>query len=175
MRTSLGSALEYLERDLEASIGFVTVTSTSTPVTTMDTSINSSIITVAPANSPSHSSNMTLLSRSAGPSSPPSQNVSSPAAREDCVCAEVWEPICGSDGQEYSSPCHAWCAGLTSWTPGTCGSSGVGGNEGGFESAETSESNPRSWGLDRIDQVSWCVRYCRTSTMCADEVLFGCR
>jgi hypothetical protein len=30
-----------------------------------------------------------------------------------CVCGEVLQPVCGSDGQSYANPCYAECAGVT--------------------------------------------------------------
>ncbi len=38
---------------------------------------------------------------------------------EDCVCFEIYEPVCGNDGVEYSNSCYAECAGV-SWEPGPC-------------------------------------------------------
>ena len=37
----------------------------------------------------------------------------------DCVCTEIYDPVCGFDGQSYSNPCHADCAGV-SWSRGVC-------------------------------------------------------
>ncbi|EFJ45601.1 hypothetical protein VOLCADRAFT_94094 [Volvox carteri f. nagariensis] len=126
MRSTLGASLEYMEVDLQASLGVVTTHS--------------------------NTANGTSSNPRGGPNASASPK---PVPREDCVCAEVYKPVCGSDGQDYSSACHAWCAGLNSWAAGTCNGTGVDdASNGGFRSAETSESNPRSWGLDRIDQLN---------------------
>merc|ERR1719245_334298 len=30
----------------------------------------------------------------------------------DCVCATIWDPVCGVDGETYNSSCQADCAGV---------------------------------------------------------------
>lgn len=38
-------------------------------------------------------------------------------------CADVWEPVCGCDGNTYSNICYAmYTGGVTSWVDGECGS-----------------------------------------------------
>lgn len=62
-----------------------------------------------------------------------------------------------ADGKTYPNACEAWCAGLLTWTMGACGGggwpNGGSGLGGGFGAAETVDTSPRSWGLDRVDQV----------------------
>ena len=35
-------------------------------------------------------------------------------------CYEIWEPICGCDGDTYSNDCYAYYHGVTEWTEGEC-------------------------------------------------------
>ena len=38
---------------------------------------------------------------------------------EDCVCIEIYAPVCGDDGVVYDNSCFADCAGVT-YTDGFC-------------------------------------------------------
>lgn len=38
---------------------------------------------------------------------------------EDCICYEIYSPVCGDDGILYGNDCLAECAGV-SYTPGFC-------------------------------------------------------
>jgi len=46
-------------------------------------------------------------------------NKNNPVATEDCICMEIFQPVCGADGKEYSNSCFAACAGVD-FTAGAC-------------------------------------------------------
>jgi hypothetical protein len=46
-----------------------------------------------------------------------------PLQNDDCICAAVYDPVCGCNGETYSNACFARCE-VFFWTPGECESSG---------------------------------------------------
>jgi len=42
----------------------------------------------------------------------------------DVACGEIWSPVCGCDGETYSSSCHAQQAGMSIDHVGECGGAG---------------------------------------------------
>ena len=39
---------------------------------------------------------------------------------ETCICAEIYAPVCGCDGETYSNACVAECNGILTYTEGEC-------------------------------------------------------
>jgi hypothetical protein len=38
----------------------------------------------------------------------------------DSVCYQIYAPVCGCNGENYSNDCYAGIAGVTEWTEGEC-------------------------------------------------------
>lgn len=42
--------------------------------------------------------------------------------REGCICNEIYQPVCGANGETYGNTCQAKCAGVRVLYNGKCGS-----------------------------------------------------
>jgi hypothetical protein len=40
--------------------------------------------------------------------------------KKDGMCYEIYQPVCGCNGQTYSNDCFASAAGVKTWTKGAC-------------------------------------------------------
>jgi Kazal-type serine protease inhibitor domain len=42
------------------------------------------------------------------------------AMKTDCVCYEIYKPVCGCNGKTYSNDCIARCQNITQFKEGAC-------------------------------------------------------
>jgi hypothetical protein len=42
------------------------------------------------------------------------------AAKKDCICTAIYQPVCGCDKVTYSNACEASCNGVTRYEKGVC-------------------------------------------------------
>ena len=47
-------------------------------------------------------------------------NNSSIDDKDNCICYEIYAPVCGIDGETYSNDCFARCEGVKEFVPGPC-------------------------------------------------------
>ncbi|MEM6346322.1 MAG: Kazal-type serine protease inhibitor [Bacteroidota bacterium] len=39
---------------------------------------------------------------------------------QDCICALIYQPVCGCNDKTYGNSCQAECAGITTYSDGPC-------------------------------------------------------
>lgn len=70
---------------------------------------------VAWAEAPQSVDGMVPVSPDCGP-----EMIEQKAGIGECLCLDVWDPVCGSDGRTYSNTCYARCAGVEVVGEGPC-------------------------------------------------------
>jgi hypothetical protein len=57
-----------------------------------------------------------IRGRASEPTPPPMTTSNSP----EIICSELYNPVCGTNGQTYGTACEANLAGITDFTQGAC-------------------------------------------------------
>jgi Kazal-type serine protease inhibitor domain len=72
-------------------------------------------------------SDLEQLPRPPAPAGGATQLPGAAPAPGDCLCAAVFDPVCGANGVNYPNGCEARCAGTTVASKGNCPAAGTGG------------------------------------------------